>query len=275
MECREFREVSESYLSDELLVETNIKVFRHLENCPKCRIEFAAKRELRHKMRNAVAQKEKFQVDTVFANRLRLQLKETALQKSGWEKFWFAPKFMIPTMASLLIIATLGLVMFNRINQNSEMALSQNAVTKALTKISLIAVGNHQDCALEKLEKWEAMSKLDYTEKAVYIEKVVKPLQAGFSENVELLHTHDCEFEGKEFKHVILRKGTHIVSVFVDKSDVLPEFSNSPTTILSNRENGVQVASFENNQKAIFVISDLSETENLSIARTLSASFQV
>ncbi|RMD51619.1 hypothetical protein D6827_01875, partial [Candidatus Parcubacteria bacterium] len=49
MQCREFREISEAYLSDELLVETNIQVLEHLENCPKCRGEFAAKRRLRQK----------------------------------------------------------------------------------------------------------------------------------------------------------------------------------------------------------------------------------
>ena len=274
MECREFREVSESYLSDELLVETNIKVFRHLENCPRCRKEVAAKRELRQKMRSAVGKMDKFQVDPVFANRLQLQLKEKSLQKSGWEKFWFAPKFLLPAMASLLIIVSFGLVILYQFNKTNETAKSQNTLTKALMQISLVAVSNHKDCALEKLQKWEEMSKLDYAEKAVYTEKVVKPLQADFSDNIELLHTHDCEFEGKEFKHVILRKGTHIVSVFVDKPDVLPDLGNSSATILSNQESGVQVASFEKNKKAIFVISDLSETENLSIARTLSASFQ-
>lgn len=271
MQCREFREISEAYLSDELLVETNIQVFRHLENCPNCRSEFAAKRELRQKMRNAVRKADDFQMNPVFANRLRANLKDSALKSSGWTKNWFSPKFLIPMMASLLMVATVGFVLFNWSGKNGVTSISQNAVTKALTQISLTAVGNHKDCALEKLQMWESMSKQDYAEKAAYTEKVVKPLQAKFAENVEMLHAHDCIFKGKEFSHVILRKEGHIISVFIDKSDVLPE-DNSGSTIISEQENGLQVASFEKNKRAIFVISDMSETDNLSAARTLSNS---
>lgn len=272
MQCREFREISESYLSDELLVETNIQVFRHLENCPNCRREFAAKRELREKMRNIGRHGDEFQIDPMFATRLQANLEDSALNKGGGIKSWLTPKFLIPVMASLLMVATLGLVLFNWSGKNGGVTISQNAVTKALAQISLLAVGNHKDCALEKLQMWESMSKQDYAEKAAYNEKVVKPLQAKFAENVEMLHAHDCIFEGKEFSHVILRKGGHIISVFVDKSDVLPD-DNSSSTIISEQENGLQVASFEKSMKAVFVISDMSESDNLSAARVLSDSF--
>lgn len=272
MQCREFREISESYLSDELQVETNIQVFRHLENCPNCRREFAAKRELRQKMKSAVRSADDFKMDPIFANRLHATLKETAFQSNGWAKSWFSAKFLIPVMASLLLVAGLGFVFINWSNQNGGTTISRNAVTKALTEISLKAVGNHKDCALEKLQMWESMSKQDYAEKEVNEEKVAKPLQAKFSDKIEMLHAHDCIFEGKEFSHVILRQGTHIISVFVDKSDKLPE-DDSDSTILSERENGLQVASFEKSNKAIFVISDLSESENLSAARILSDAF--
>ncbi|CAN5847242.1 hypothetical protein BH24ACI1_BH24ACI1_25260 [soil metagenome] len=151
---------------------------------------------------------------------------------------------------------------------------SQNNVIKGLTEISLKAAGNHEDCALEKLQMWEAMSKRDYAEKAVYTEKVVKSLRANFSENIEMLHAHDCIFEGKLFTHVILRKDDHIVSVFFDKSDVMPEVGDSTmASIICEKEKGFQMASFQKDKQAIFVISDLSETENLSIARTLSDAF--
>ena len=275
MQCREFQEISEAYLSDELLVETNIQVFRHLENCPKCRAEFAAKRQLRLQMRSAVRHAPEFQIDPGFANRLSANLKETVLYENTWRKLFFAPKLMIPVMASLLYAVALGFVALNWTNKNGEITLSSDVITKTLTQIALAAVGGHKDCALEKMQMWEKMSKQDYAEKAVYTEKIVNPLRANFSENVEMLHAHDCIFEGKEFTHVILRKGVHTVSVFFDKSDVLPEADNSANaSIICEKENGLQVASFQQNRQPIFVISDMTETENLSAARALSDAWQ-
>src|SRR5688500_8206518 len=75
MECREFAEFLEAYLSDELLVETNTRVFRHLEKCRSCREDLAQKRKLRQQMRSAVIRSEEFQIDPIFANRLTADLK--------------------------------------------------------------------------------------------------------------------------------------------------------------------------------------------------------
>ncbi len=275
MQCKEFREISEAYLSDELLVETNIQVFRHLEHCPKCREEFAAKRELRQKICSAIKNADDFQIDPVFVNHLSANLKKTALYKSTGRNFWFAPNFLIPVMSSLLIAVTLGFAVFNWSSQNGGQPLADDFLTKGLTQISIQAVVSHKHCALEKLKKWEEISKQDFIQKAVYTEQIAKPLQTNFSKNIEMLHAHDCIFNGKRFTHIILRKGSNIVSVFLDKSDAMPETDNSTTAkIICEKENGLQVASFQKNKGAIFVISDMSETENLSAARALSNSWQ-
>ena len=39
MQCRDVRELADSFLSDQLLVETNHQLVRHLETCPDCRAE--------------------------------------------------------------------------------------------------------------------------------------------------------------------------------------------------------------------------------------------
>lgn len=273
MQCREFGEISEAYLSDELLVETCIQVFRHLENCRKCREDFAAKRELRQKIRTAVKNSHEFQLDPIFANRLNADLQEMALHKSSWHTMLFANRLLIPAVASLLLALTFGFLLLGGSGRSTELALSPDAIAKGLTEISLKAVGDHKDCALEKLQQWEKASSNDYAEKAVYTEKVAKPLQASLSSDIEMLHAHDCIFEGKKFKHVILRKGGHIVSVFFDKDNVPSSGPAGNSPIISEMENGLQVASFQNDNQAVFVVSDLPENDNLTIARTLSSSW--
>lgn len=74
MQCREFREIACSFLDDELLVETNHEVIRHLETCASCRRELTARRELRHKLRAAITRAPEVRMSDEFVNRLRTQL---------------------------------------------------------------------------------------------------------------------------------------------------------------------------------------------------------
>ena len=39
MHCRDVRELADSFLTGQLLVETNHEVVKHLETCPECRAE--------------------------------------------------------------------------------------------------------------------------------------------------------------------------------------------------------------------------------------------
>src|SRR5262249_14743463 len=47
MQCREVRDLLDSFLGEELLVETNHDLMRHLETCPDCRAELEARRQMR------------------------------------------------------------------------------------------------------------------------------------------------------------------------------------------------------------------------------------
>jgi anti-sigma factor RsiW len=82
MQCRDFRELADSYLSDELLVETNHDVIRHLETCPDCRRELAARRELRSKLRAGFENAPDLQTSEEFSDRLTSQLRDAAFSRA-------------------------------------------------------------------------------------------------------------------------------------------------------------------------------------------------
>lgn len=274
MQCREFGEISEAYLSGELLVETCIQVFAHLENCQKCRESFAAKSELRNKLRYVVKSSPEFQIEQHFANRLTANLQETALYANSSRNLFLRNRFRIPAIASVVLAFALGLgfLMLGGLERPA-LVNSQDAIVNGLTEISMKAAGDHEDCALEKLQTWEMMSKLDYPAKASYTEKVAKPLQASVYPEIEMLHAHDCGFDGKIFSHVILRTNGHIVSVIFDSDQTRSSDSMSNSPIVAGMQNGFQSASFQNDNQTVFVVSDLTELENLTIARTLSTSW--
>src|SRR5258707_11422552 len=79
MQCREFRDIADSYLGNELIVETNHEVISHLEHCSECRCELAARRELRSQLREAFIKAPENQMPAEFAQRLSAQLHAYAL----------------------------------------------------------------------------------------------------------------------------------------------------------------------------------------------------
>ena len=271
MQCREFVEVSESYLNDELMVETNHQINHHLEHCPDCRADFASRRILRKRVNSAGRNAADFKINPVFNNKLEDRLMEEALRSNFWEKLWLSPKLLIPAMAAVILAFGFGIFYLNSGGVNG--IAVDNSLTIGLAELAHFATGQHKDCALEKLGMWEDMSKSDYPQKTAYTEKILTPLKAKYSDKVEMLSIHDCEYQGKQFTHVVIRNGSNIVSVFFDKPDVLSTPRDSRVSpIMSGVEDGLQVASFVINTQAIFVVSDLPETENLNVARTLSSS---
>src|SRR6188768_3643006 len=83
MQCREFKEIADSYLSNELTIETNHGIIAHLEQCADCRQDLKARRELRGKLREAFIKAPENQLQSQFADRLSTQLHEYSLGKRG------------------------------------------------------------------------------------------------------------------------------------------------------------------------------------------------
>jgi hypothetical protein len=265
MQCREFQEISESYLNDELLVETNHQINQHLEHCSDCRADFAARQRLQKSVASAGRNALEFQISPAFSNKLEAALRDEAMRAGFFEAIWLKRMMLIPAMALLLLAAGIGVVYLSRTSPD-------RAIAQILSEASHFAAGNHNDCALEKLGMWEAMSATEYPEKQYYSATLVEPLRSKYSDKIEMLSAHECDFEGKRFTHVVFRSGGKIVSLLVDQPNSALARNASQNAIVSEVQNGLQVASFVAMQRAAFVVSDLPESDNLKIAHTISRS---
>src|SRR5260221_10639033 len=78
MQCRELRDIADSYLAEELLVETNHEVLRHLEGCPACREEVSARRQLRMGLKHAFGHVSPLQPDAELIGRLHAAVRARA-----------------------------------------------------------------------------------------------------------------------------------------------------------------------------------------------------
>ena len=289
MECHDFRERADSYLSDELLVETNHDVIRHLESCPDCRRELAARRELRSRLRQGFQRAPDLQMNEEFAQILKTQLREIALRRS--RSLVVMRLGYIAVAASLVIVAALGFRALQQRwrsqtpqavsggvnrngNDNRDRSDSGSALNAALAES---AVGDHRDCALyhrlkeKPIDLEEAGRKFD----RAYIKLVNAVTAEGIlPAGVELVAAHSCVFKGQRFGHVILKYHGQIVSILVTRIETQDDsaLTGKHETIASVQLDGFQLANFKTRQHAVSVVSGLSDTENFSIAQAIQPS---
>jgi hypothetical protein len=255
MNCREFREIADTYLSDELLVETNHEVLHHLENCSGCRAELSTRRDIRTRLRSAIKNDDESFINPIFANKLKANLREQNTSNS-----WFDWRIFAPLMASLLIAISLSFAYIYNLDSEN------NFVQTSLHKTALQALNRHEDCGLNHVKKWKANTDKISPEKTTFVNSLT-------DDKTKILEAHDCEFERKIYKHYILQNGEKIISVV--KTETKTEFDTNKDgvdAIITETQHGFQVASFQDNSSRIFVVSDLSEAENLNLARKLSDS---
>ncbi len=308
MQCREFREVADSYLSSELMVETNHGVISHLEQCVECRQELKARRELRDKLRKAFINSPENQLSPEFAARLSTRLQDYApgtpgehlVSARGWRSSMTKKHVQWLALAACLLLALgLGLVIVRKRlvepKAPREIAVSkpkenesaevnpQTPVTIVKTELARSAVGDHRDCAI-KFRLAEKPIDLDvagqkYDPVYINLTKAVLSQQGAAPLDAQFVEAHSCVFEGRRFAHLVLRYRGRVVSFLV--TDIEPtkgaqpkslRTSADPQVITCSEFEGYKVSCFETARHAVFVVSDLPEDENLALARALAPS---
>ena len=261
MQCRDFRELADSYLSDELLVETNHDVIRHLEMCVECRRELAARRDLRSTLRTGFENATDLQMSEEFDGRLTAQLRDAALSPAR-----FSTAKYIAIAASVLIVSALGFI-----------AVQQRWRLQTSAALTASVVGDHRDCALnhrldeKPIDLDEAGRKYD----RVYINLVSAVMSEGqLPPGVELVDAHSCIFKGRRFGHVILKYRGELVSVLVTNIETQDHAGSTGVkeAVAEAQLDGFQLVHFETTRHAVYVVSGLSDAENLSIARAIEPS---
>lgn len=289
MRCENFREIIDSFLSSELLVETNHEVVRHLDACEDCRKEMEARKAFRGRLQKAVINAPDALIDPAFAARLRSELRKTAEEPAVQTGFWrgaFSLKTLTASFAALFLTAAITGFVFLSDDKPEEPVAQKPTVSKPSMqtenpaamwqKIAYQAIGDHQHCGLDKMDRWRKTAAQESAKKADFRENILQKTSFPTSEPMTLLHVHDCKYDGRAFTHAVIQIGDRVVSVLLTETELVSETNKNnrdgepDSAIICRKQTGFQVASFAGPNKAVFVISDLPESENLTLARSLS-----
>lgn len=250
MSCRDARELADSFLSDQLLVETMHDIVRHLETCPACRAEFEARRTLRKRLQTAIDAAPTLGPSPAFLASLTERLRPVepfrTMTRRAWLERWLA--------AAAAAVAVLGGGL-----------VARDAWRRSrLATLAVSAAGDHQNCAIKfnlrerPIDLEEAATRFDPAYRA--LASIAPP--AGST----VLNRHSCVFEGRRFGHVVLRYEDHVVSLLVTSGGG----SSGTAPAIVQIGGTMHVASFDAGAHAVFVVSDLAAADTLGLAQALS-----
>ncbi len=286
MNCRDFKDIADSYLSNELLVETNHDILQHLESCSSCRIELAGRRDLRERLRSAIKNAPKSQMNPGFALRMESYLREQAFGKQRVWNFTVS-KAVFAGMASVLLIAlVIGFVTTRSsppLTAGIDPTPSNTFVPENLwyERASFIAakhdaVDDHKHCALshdlteKPISLKDADKRFDNSANGLDL-AVFDPLREAFGDDAKFIKAHFCIVNGRRFSHVIVEYKKNVVSVLLTlRND--GDVASGIDAVSCRSSDDLRVACFESGKYSVFVISDLAEDDNLIVAKTISAS---
>ena len=258
MNCRDVREMADSFLCEQLLTETNHEILRHLDTCPVCRTEIDARRRLRGALRDAFHRAPELQPSAEFRNRLRDQLHDVSRQ--GARSWSFSYRWFALAAGIMLAVGVAGVVLMKR----------SVASTEALARD---AVGDHQNCALNyRLVKRpvpleQAAQQFD---SAYRVLLNAPPAEIPTPDGVaRVKERHSCSYGERRFGHVIMEYRGRVVSLLMTanpggtSTDAIPHVIGRPL-------NGLSVVSVNGPSHAILLVSDLDHAELAELSRAVS-----
>jgi hypothetical protein len=251
MQCRDVRELADSFLSEQLLVETNHELLRHLETCPDCRADMAGRRAMRDGLRAAFGRAEGLRPRPELAAELLAKLRpasppEVMSRRSVLQSWW--------ALAAGVVLAAGGGLFIRSSNSRSRLAA-----------LAREAAGDHQNCAVKfnLAERPIPLAEAGRRYGAPYTALATFSLPA-LDGPLETLDRHACVYQGRRFGHVVFRYRESLTSLLVTEA--------TPPTApeIESNDSGPAVASLPAGHFLGFVVSDLDPQDVLRLAQTLA-----
>jgi len=250
MECRDVRELADSFLSEQLLVETTHDILRHLSQCPSCRADIDSRRRLRTALRGAFERSPELRATPEFLASVGRQVREHHSSRSVRMSPWsFRP--MMALAASLLLVSAVALGGREWLG----------------TSLLHAVLGDHQNCAVrfrlneKPISLEEAAQRFEPAYRSLV---AVVPSPARLSNgDLTVLERHSCVYDGRRFAHIVLRYRGALVSVLVTPD----RLARVPSALAVD---GTRVSSFRAGRFAAFIVSSASDSETREIAAAVA-----
>lgn len=269
--CERTRKYLDSYISSELLVETNHDVLRHLEGCVSCSAEAATRQQLRDRLKVAAkAQAVPPELPALVRERL-------AVEQSRKSSAWFRMRWPMAAAAALGALLYVGYhpehlpAIGDRPAQNAYI----QKISATMATVLRVGLGDHLHCSVFR-KKESTVPTVAEMEKELGPEYkgLLPAIRAAAPEHYQLTGAHHCSYLNRHFVHLTLEKDASIISLVIARkqdgeslANLTPAIANG-TPIYQSTAGHYQVAAFDAGNFLAYVVSDTNRQSNLQVAST-------
>jgi len=276
--CARIRRYVDSYINNELLVETNHEVLRHLETCPACAAEVESRTRIKARSKSAVQNQS---IPEDLEARVRAALRQDSRSSFAWTRWASA--------AAAILVVAVGL--WVEVPRWTRPALPELAdrrgqdvfiqkASASLSAVLKVGLGDHIHCSIFRKYPKDPPSVDEMAQKLGPAYQDLVPLvKARVPDEYRIILAHQCGYQGRRFVHLTLTNGSSLLSLVITRKQ--PGESMQALTV-SDHASGVavyqaaaqnyDVAGFETDQFLAYVVSDLGAQQNLQIAYALAPS---
>jgi hypothetical protein len=267
--CNRIRPYLDSYLNNELLVETNHEVLKHIEACAACSQSLEDRVRIKSQLKRAVMQDHA-------PVALRERISSDMRGRRGFKFNSFS--FVLAAAAAMLVIM---LTTFFTLNSRTKpLSLQAHVATNDFEgQVLKIGFEDHVFCAIDhqlanRQFTAEQMSEKLGPEYAGLIDVVRAKMPKPFT----VIVGHRCHYQEREFVHLIMRNQSEVVSLIITRKngesygDAATTMQAAGVQIHQSDWHNIQVAGMETKDFLVFVVSNEPKQETASIASSLAPS---
>jgi anti-sigma factor (TIGR02949 family) len=268
-QCRRVRSYLDSYLNNELLVETNHEVLAHIETCEACSQSLDDRARVKAQLKRAIMRE---YVPVELRDRISADLRRSR----GFSFNRFSVAFA--AAAAVLVFAAATFFIWRTTSKplSIQAEVAAGDVTGEILKIGF---NDHVFCAID-----HNLANKQFTPQQISAE--LGPEYSGLLSLVKeripgsysVAVGHRCHYRGREFIHLIMRNPDQLMSLVITRKngEVFPTdgaaaiMRASGVPIHETSWHNVQVAGLETRNYLAFVISNNSREGNEQIAARLA-----
>jgi anti-sigma factor (TIGR02949 family) len=255
MNCEEVREHLDSCLSKELPVGTSREVLRHVEGCPRCAAELAARGRVRSALRAAVRA-------TPVPDGLEARVQRAVRAQHSRTR---AGLYTIAVAAAAMIC--LAIVNLSRVKASPEEAILQKNSGR-LAAVLNVGLRDHLHCAVfRKYSRQPESAAQMASDLGPEFAGLTPLVQGKLPVDIRILQAHRCTAGGREYVHFIMARGDKVLSLILTRKQPGESLAGG---IYQAGVDRFEVVGFESRDYLAYVVSDLDAQQNLRLAANLA-----